>query len=171
MDVTKRRWDHTLGVWVLDTTPEKPVETPPKPNLFYDLQTGQWVEESAYYAAHPPPEKPQDFTASSCEIPPDYWTKEKEKNRKDLSKTTSYYNNWTPCYPWEGVDRKRFPKTWWTLFQMYHSNDWYKGQWVDERTWRDRLKGVYNKIPWVSNYARTQSQSHYYHHPYEYGDD
>src|SRR5690606_4275734 len=35
---------------------------------------------------------------------------------------------YVPLYPWLGVDREKWPKTWFTLFTLYFAPDWLRGK-------------------------------------------
>lgn len=135
MDISKKRWDAKLQCWVLD---------PDVSAKFYDHSTKSWVEEKDYYAA-------------SCEIG--------QYKGKSTSPTANYkapsygqvqtsYSNYGSnytydyCYPWEGVDRKKFPNTWWELFNQYHLPQWHSsGKYIPAVDWRRRLKGEYPPEP------------------------
>lgn len=137
VDISKKRWDHTIQAWVLDL--------PNPPAKFWDKETKSWVAET-------------DFYASSCETPPEDWKKKKDKPDK------GYYSgntvaSYRPCYPWEGVDRNKWPGTWWNLFFMYFQWDWHSlGHYITADDWEARLKGEYRPLP---KWGRSNVQNNY----------
>lgn len=47
---------------------------------------------------------------------------------------TPSYSTYKPFVPYEGVDRSKWPNTWWTLFTLFHSCKWYTfTKWVSEQ--------------------------------------
>lgn len=146
VDLTRRRWEPTIQCWVLDVdiTPAKSVQ---------QAKPKEEVKEDK------PPEPPlpvfeadkdDDFISRSEEQPPEDWPK-KSKGNKYYS--SHYVSNWTPCYPWDKIDRKKMPTTWWVLFTLYHLHDWYKGAWIPEDDWKARLKGEYRPVAKYPNYS------------------
>lgn len=130
VDVSKRRWDSALGAWVLDL-PTLPTE----PERHWDSDKKEFVVV-----------KKDDFYASSCEVPPRDWKTDK-KEKKGYS-SYGQYSSYKPCYPWEKIDRNKWPSTWWSLFYMYNAYDWYTGgKYISPDDWEARLKGEYRKEP------------------------
>lgn len=144
--MSKKRWDHTLQCWVLDLPSSKEAK-------FWDSEKKEWVEE-------------KDFYASSKEAPPADW--KKKKDRPDKGTSTTYYNSGSIVsygnpyqirYPWEKVDRKKWPTAWWTLFTLYHLHDWHRGHWISNEDWDARLRGEYRPL---SKLGKSYFNDNYY---------
>lgn len=147
MDITKKRWDANIQCWVLDTS------AVPSSEKKWDAVTKEW-------------KKDEEFFASSCEIPPEYWKKSKEGQ----SKTTQTWNNhgvYKPLYPWEGIDRKKWRSAWLAMVLMYHDYSWHQGKWISDEDYRNRMKGIYTPEPKY----RYGNINHGYHGPYNEGCD
>lgn len=124
MDVSKKRWDYTLGCWVLDTSPSH------AGLRYWDSKKGEWVDE---VEVGKPEKAKEPYTASSCGTP--YYTP---------SPNYAYQ----PTTPFQDLDRTKWPNTWWTLFTLFYQRDWHVGGvYISDWDYRDRLKGIYRVEP------------------------
>lgn len=164
--LVKKKWSHSINAWVLDTDYDG-IKTG---HQHYDAQTNTWVDNEPT----DPSERTKSYTVASCEIPIQKVGQEERVKQlvagPDQPNTTT---TWTPCRPWEGVDRTKWPYTWWTLLMLYYSDKWHtEGKYIDDSDYRDRVfKGIYRPEP--KKYEYHPGKSHYgpYGNAYsEYGD-
>lgn len=137
-------WNDTAKFWEVKSKRD----SGPKPNdksdefSYFDIAKSEWV--TLRFGPKGGPNG--SYLAASCEIPP-----------KVEHKTPLVY---TPVRPWEGVDRNRFPATWQILVYQYFQYDWWKGKYLKDEDYRDRiLRGVYVK----------EEKTNYYSQRYDYG--
>lgn len=149
----KKRWDDRLQCWVLanDSGTKK-----------YDAKERKWVPA-------------EDYVVGTCETPvktvsatnkhdsttnysEPHW---KSKEFRSSGTTSASTYTYKPAYPWDNIDRTKWPHTWWNLLIQYHSPSWhYSGQYISDADWQDRLKGIYRPTPKYYNG---------YYHAKEYG--
>lgn len=142
MDTSKKRWDHKLQAWVLD------LATVSEPQKYWDAKDGKWKNETPIYASGPVG-KEQTVEVSSCAVPT------RQLGPGSTGTSHSYPNSYTysnssyrTVYPWEKLDREKWPNTWWALVQMYFASDWHvRGRYIDTKDWDARLRGEYRKEP------------------------
>lgn len=90
--------------------------------------------------------KKDDYIASSCGVGPYHGQGDRWKG--------SITYHYTPCYPWDGLDRKKWPSTWWALFQMYYQHTWWKeSKYIPDDHWKARLRGEYKPEPKYPSYG------------------
>lgn len=148
-----KTWDDSLNAWRVD----KRVDSGPSPKdgpntmSYFDIKQAQWVT-----LTFGPKEETEGYYTASCELPP------RVVPRDQPTQTHNY--NLGPVRPWEGVDRNRFPETWKMLVFLYFQNDWWRGRYIRDDIYKQRLAGEYVKeVP-------TQTQGTYTER-YQYGNE
>lgn len=177
VDVTHKRWDHSIQAWVLDTDVRSAEKV-------YDSETNNWVPIDSYKKETKVPDaadirkdqkakdaKSEEFIASSCEIPSEFFKDEKKEvytgkyggtytssmNGSSYTPSSNHYNGYgtgstyktsqsvyKPRYIWEGVNGKKWPNTLLRLMTMFHQDDWWKNtKYISDEDWDARLRGEY----------------------------